>query len=180
MKRNFSLIFAILGVISLFCFTSCKKEEVTVNFKINYETEFTVPSGSVINLPFNLFSPDITTNSQAEFEANDTRKDKIQEIKLASLKLAITSPQGQNFDFLKHIYLYIKAEGVPEQRYAFIENIADGQTELNLIAENVDLAAFIKQDKFSLRAETVQDKSLNQNADIKANMVFAVKANPLK
>ena len=81
---------------------------------------------------------------------------------------------------MKHIYLYIKAEGVPEQRYAFIENIADGQTELNLIAENVDLAAFIKQDKFSLRAETVQDKSLNQNADIKANMVFAVKANPLK
>lgn len=160
--------------------SSCKKDVVSIRFKMNYETSFTVPSGNVINLPFNLFSPDVTTNSEAEFEANDTRKDKIQEIKLESLNLSITAPPSENFDFLKHIYLFIKADGVEEKRYAFIENIAEGQTELTLITENLDLAAYIKQDKFSLRAETVQDKSLKQEVEIKAKMVFAVKANPLK
>jgi hypothetical protein len=84
----------------------CKKDELGIRFKINYETSFDVLSGNILNLPFDLFTPDITTNSEAEFAANDTRVDKIQEIKLESLNLTITAPQGQNFDFLKHIYTF--------------------------------------------------------------------------
>jgi hypothetical protein len=42
------------------------------------------------------------------------------------------------------------------------------------------LAEYIKADKFGLRAETVQDKVLDKDVDIKADMVFAVKANPVE
>lgn len=94
--------------------------------------------------------------------------------------LTITAPDGQNFDFLDDIYLFIEADGVEEQRYAFIENIPDGQSSISLSSEGVDLAEYIKQDKFSLRVEAVQDMTMTRNIDVKADMVFAVKANPLK
>ncbi|MEJ6750021.1 MAG: hypothetical protein QNL27_01635 [Bacteroidia bacterium] len=36
------------------------------------------------------------------------------------------------------------------------------------------------KDKFSLRVKAVQDKSVSKDIDISADMVFAVKTNPLK
>jgi hypothetical protein len=58
--------------------------------------------------------------------------------------------------------------------------VPDGQTTINLNAEGIDLAEYIKKDKFSLRVKAVQDKSVSKDIDISADMVFAVKANPLK
>jgi hypothetical protein len=172
-------LYAIL-VFSALVFSGCNKDEIGIKFNMDYNTSFTIEAGNGLNLPFDFFTPDITSNSEAEFEANDTRKDKIQEIKLTSLSLSITAPSGQNFDFLKHIYLYINAEGLDEQRYAYIENVPDGQTTINLNADGIDLAEYIKKDKFSLRVKAVQDKSVSKDIDIAADMVFAVKANPLK
>ncbi len=169
-----------LALIFSVAFTSCKKDEVGIRFNMDYSTSFTIESGNVLSLPFDFFTPDVTTNSESQFSANDTRKDKIQEIKLTSLSLDITNPDEKNFNFLKHIYLYISADGVEERRYAFKENIADGVLVLQLDPEGVDLAEYIKQDKFSLRAECVQDETLENDITVKADMVFAVKANPLK
>lgn len=167
----FSILFASVG---------CKKDSIGIRFNMDYSTSFDIKSGNVLSLPLDFFTPDITTNSESQFAENDTRKDKIQEIKLTSLSLDITNPESANFDFLKHIYLYINADGLDERRYAFKENIADGLLILNLDTEGVDLAEYIKKDKFNLRAECVQDKTLSSDITIKANMVFAVKANPLK
>ena len=161
-------------------FGSCKKDSVGIRFNMDYSTSFTIESGNILSLPLDFFTPDVTTNSEAQFSENDTRKDKIQEIKLTSLSLDITNPDEANFDFLKHIYLYINADGLNERRYAFKENIENGLLILNLETEGVDLAEFIKKDKFSLRAECVQDKTLDKDLTVKADMVFAVKANPLK
>jgi hypothetical protein len=172
----------LLGLLLLvsFVFQGCQNEEIGIRFKMDYNTSFTIEAGGGLNLPLDFFTPDVTTNSEAEFEANDTRKDKIQEIKLESLSLAITSPANQNFDFMKDIYLFINADGLDEQRYAFIENIPDGLTTITLNADGVDLAEYIKKDKFSLRVEAVQDKTMTRDIDVSAAMVFDVKANPLK
>lgn len=81
---------------------------------------------------------------------------------------------------MKSVYLYIEAADLPDQRVAYIENVVDGQTELNLLVEDANLAEYIKMDKFGLKAETTTDKTLNQDVEIRTNMTFAVKANPLK
>ncbi len=172
-------LYAILAL-STIVFSSCNKDGIGIKFNMDYNTSFTIQAGSGLNLPFDFFTPDISSNSEAEFEANDTRKDKIKEIKLESLRLSITSPDNQNFDFLKDIYLYINADGLEEQRYAFIENISNGVSSISLNADGIDLAEYIKKDKFSLRVKAVQDKSMTNDIDISADMVFAVKANPLK
>jgi hypothetical protein len=181
-KRTFTLMkkLLLLLFVSVFVFGGCKNEGIGINFKMDYTSSFTIEAGGGINLPIEIFTPEVTTDSEAEFEANDTRKDKIQEIKLESLSLTITSPEGQNFDFMKNIYLYINAEGLEEQRYAFIENIPEGYASINLNADGVDLAEYIKKDKFSLRVKAVQDKTMTRDIDVSAAMVFAVRANPLK
>jgi hypothetical protein len=81
---------------------------------------------------------------------------------------------------MKDLYLYINAEGLEEQRYAFIENIPEGYASINLNADGVDLAEYIKKDKFSLRVKAVEDKTMTRDIDVSAAMVFAVRANPLK
>ena len=172
----------LLGFIFLgsFMLGGCTKDGIEINFNMDYTTDFTIEAGGGLNLPIDFFTPDVTTNAEAEFEANDTRKDKIKEIKLESLDLTITAPDGQNFDFMKDIYLFISADGVEEQRYAFIENIAEGVSTISLNTDGIDLAQYIKEDKFSLRVEAVQDMTMTRNIDVTADMVFAVKANPLK
>ncbi|MBT8327630.1 MAG: hypothetical protein KJP21_07890 [Bacteroidia bacterium] len=170
----------VLALVILSFFSGCKKDSIGIRFNMDYTTSFDIKSGNILSLPLDFFTPDITTNSETQFSENDTRKDKIQEIKLTSLSLDITNPDNATFDFLKHVYLYINADGLEEIRYAFKENIADGLLILNLDTEGVDLSEYIKKDKFSLRAECVQDKTLDKDLTVKADMVFAVKANPLK
>ncbi len=75
--------------------------------------------------------------------------------------MKITAPLGRDFDFLKDISLYIQAEGLEEARYAFFENVPDGLTQLTLNSEGIDLAPYIKEDKFSLRAECMFDQTFN-------------------
>ena len=174
------LRFKYLSLFILLIVAGCQKEGVGIRFNMDYNTSFTVESGNILSLPLDFFTPDVTTNSEAEFASNDTRKDKIQEIKLTSLVLKTKESSGANFDFLKHVYLYIKADGVDEKRYAFKENVANGVSVINLEVVDVNLAEYIKQDAFSLRAECVTDKTLSQDLEVDAEMVFAVKANPLK
>ncbi len=175
MKKEFLFLF-----VCVFIFCTCKKENKGIRFKIKYESDFIIESGGFLDLPFDVFTPDITTNSEQQFEANDTRKDKIEEIKLESLKLSLTAPTGGNFDFLKSIELYIKADGLDEVKYAFLNQVPDGQTILTMNTIDINLAEYIKKDKFSLRAKTVQDKILSQDAEIKANIVFDVRARLLR
>ncbi len=95
------LRFKYLSLFILLIVAGCQKEGVGIRFNMDYNTSFTVESGNILSLPLDFFTPDVTTNSEAEFAANDTRKDKIQEIKLTSLVLKTKESSGANFDFFK-------------------------------------------------------------------------------
>ncbi len=168
-------LFLIVGL----SFFSCKKDVITVKFNLNYDTRFIVESGNLIDVPFSIFTPEVTTNSQAEFEAKDTRKDKIEEIRLNFLNLIILDPPSQTFSFLKHIYIYMNADGLEEILLASRENIDDNTQELNLIVEDQNFAEYIKKDGFTLRVKTVTDQVLGQDVEIEADMQFAVRAKVL-
>lgn len=146
---------------------------------MNYDVRFTVESGNLVDIPFNVFTPDVTTNSEAEFEANDTRKDKVEEIKLNFLTLTILDPPSKTFSFLKHIYLYMRADGLDEILLASRENIDDNTQTLDLIIEDHNFAEYIKKDDFTLRVKAVTDQAIGQDTEIEADMQFAVKAKVL-
>lgn len=169
-----------LLLVSAFVLGGCNKDEIGISFTLDYTASATIKSGSILNLPLDFFTPDITTNSEAEFAENDTRKDKIISTELTSMNLRITEPDGKTFSFLKNIYFYINAEGLDEARVAYKENVNSSDAIIELTTEDVNLAEYIKKDKYSLRLECVTRETINQDIDVSSDMVFRVKANPLK
>lgn len=73
-SRFFFILFALTGILS------CKGVDKLTQFEIEYHSTATIPSSSAINLLFNVFTPDIESNSATNYELNDTRKDRIEQV----------------------------------------------------------------------------------------------------
>jgi hypothetical protein len=160
---------------------SCKKLNKLTQFNIEYDETFVIPSSTGIGLPVSFLTPEIPSNSESQFAVNDTRKDLIESIMLTELTLTVNSPSSGNFNFLKSVRIFIKAEGLDELKVAWRENMED--TDAKSIALNVtcdDLQAYIKMDNFSVRVETVTDQVLSPDHEIKMHSVYFVDAKLIK
>ncbi|AZQ60157.1 hypothetical protein EJ994_15610 [Maribacter sp. MJ134] len=158
-------------------FYSCDKLDELTKFDIEYSQRATIPSSTGVDLPFDVFTPETETNSESEFEINDTRKDLIEEIKLTQLELVIISPDGADFSFLESISVFISADGLDEIQIASLAEVSDNTgTRLNLDTSDIDLKDYIKSDKFSLRLNTVTDELLSTDHELEVNSMFFVDA----
>lgn len=172
--RNFILIVTIL-----FSITACDKLDDLTKFDLEYQSKVTIPATAGVDLPFNVFTPDMETNSESQFEVNNTRKDLIEEIKLTELQMVITSPTNADFGFLNSIEVYISAEGLDEIKIAgkyITENV--GNT-LDVDVLDIDLKEYIKKDQFNLRLNTVTDEAIEANHEIDVSASFFVDARVL-
>lgn len=168
---RFSIFLAILTVCML---TSCKK---ITTFSIPVETDFEIPSGSPINLPFDIGTPPVKTNSASIFEQEKTKASLVESIKLSACKLEITSPDTREFDFVREIHVYLSASNQPEIEVAWITDINDsvGKT-IDLQSGGANLKPYIIQDQFTLRLETVTDQVTTSKTNVHLTAEFAVKA----
>lgn len=155
----------------------CKKIDEFTKFDLEYKESITIPASSGINLPFDLFTPEVVTDSESSFAINDTRKDLIEEITLTSLDLAIVTPTDGDFRFLKSVSVYISAEGLSEIEIASLDPVPDnvGPT-IELTTSENDLKEYIKKDQFKLRVQTVTDEILSEDHKIDVSSKFFVDA----
>jgi len=161
---KFSL--SILLVIALF--SSCKKVDKFTQFEKDYNSEATIPSLIGINLPFNLPTPEITTNIDKELEVNDTKKDLIEKATLKQLKVSIVTATNQNFNFVNDIDIYINSNSFPKKKIAFLHAIPENNSKVLLfdLIEDLDIKDYIKEDKFKLELKIVTDKTILQEVDL--------------
>lgn len=172
--------YTILAAIILISITACKKLDKFTQFEMEFDNTVVIPSNTIIDLPFNVMTPEMETNSTSTFEANDTRKDKIEEIILTEMTLTLNSPPEEDFSFLESIFIYINAEGLEEKTIASKEDIpANVGSELELDVTGIDLQAYIKKDAFTLRVGTVTDEALAEDHEINVHSVFFVDAKVL-
>ncbi|GAB1449572.1 hypothetical protein MASR2M44_26010 [Bacteroidota bacterium] len=172
MRKGIFLI-VLMSIIGL----SCKKASELTQFDMDYESKVSIPSSVGVNLPVNFPTPDITSNSESQFSGKNTSKDLIDKIALKSIKLSITTPESGNFDFLKSIEVYLKADGLDPVMIASKTSIPDGLGKvLELETSGADIKEFIKKDKFKLDVKTVTDKLITQDHELKINAVFFVDA----
>ena len=160
-------------------FSSCDKIDKLTQFNLKYNTEVTIKSATIVNIntPFNFYTPAVKTNSESELEVNDSRKDLVEDIKVKELKMTIKAPEGQTFDFLKSIKIFIKAEGLEEKMIAWKTDMTDdGSTTITLETADDNLKDYILEDSFQLRTETVTDQLITQDTQIGINAVFWVDA----
>ena len=162
-------------------FAACKKANKLTQFNMEYNETAVIPASTGINLPFNILAPDVESNSEATFEANDTRKDLIEEINLSKLDITVTSPASEDFSFLKSISIFISGSGAAETKIAWLDNVpSNSGSVLNLNVSDIDLKEFIKGDSFSLRLNTVTDEVLTSDYHIKMHSTFFVDAKLIK
>ena len=175
--RKFALLSALFAGMVLF--SSCDKIDKLTQFNLKYNTEVTIKSATIVNIntPFNFYTPAVKTNSESELEVNDSRKDLVEDIKVKELKMTIKAPEGQTFDFLKSIKIFIKAEGLEEKMIAWKTDMTDdGSTTITLETADDNLKDYILEDSFQLRTETVTDQLITQDTQIGINAVFWVDA----
>ena len=168
--------FLIVCSVSLYL-TSCQKIVSLTQFNMEYTDLVTIPSATGINLPLSILSPETTTNAEAEFEINDTRKDLIEQIKLTELQLVLENPVTEDFSFLNEISIYISADSVAEQLVAWsIPVPTDAGRQINLNLTDTDLQEYVKSDRFSLRFYTKTDEILLSDHQIRWQATFFVDA----
>ena len=165
-------------ILSLFII-SCSAIDNLLTFNISQETSFTINSGLPINLPFDVETPDVTTNSSSVFKNNNTKADLVKDVKLTELKLTITDPASQDFSFLKSVHLYISTDGRDEIELAYMDDVNSTANNLNLTCTGEKLDDYIKAPSYKIRTSITTKKMLNQNVTVKANMKFKVTADPL-
>lgn len=171
------LITLIIGLAVFTLTNSCKKVDELTKFDMDYNTTVVIPSSSGINLPFNVISPSMSTNSEATFEVNDTRKDLIEEILLKKLELRVDSPNGGDFGFLESVEIYINAQDLNELKIAWYDNVPQNQgNTLEIFTTEADLKEYVKKDNFTLRVKTVTDEVIASDYHINIYSQFFVDA----
>lgn len=181
MKNNYlTLIFTAIVFLTTLGYSGCKALKKLTQFNIDYNQSITIPSTIGINLPFNIFTPPIPTNSTSEFELHNTRANLVERIELRKLHLKLTSPTYSDFSFLNSVKVFISADGLPETQVAWKENIPNSVgKELDLETTNADLKEFLKKEKISLRVSTVTDKLIASEHHVDLTATFFVDARVL-
>lgn len=158
--------------------SSCESVDELLSFNISNQASITIKNTSPINLPSEIVTPDVTTNSSSEFNNNNTKADLVKDVKLKSLKLTIENPEGKNFTFLKSIRLYISTTDSNEIELAYQDNVNSSSNTLDLICTDKRLDEYIKADKYKIRTQVTLKETLTQDVTVKANMQFRVTADP--
>ncbi len=169
----------IIILVLLLPLVSCKKK--LTQFFMDYHSEVIIPATLTSSLPLSLQTPEITTNSEAEFESHDTRKDKIESIYLQELTLTIVSPSNETFSFLNSVEIFVSSPQQTEQKVAFKLGIpANVGNVIKCDLSEIDLQEFIKDDTFKIRVKTVTDETIPQDVTVDVYSNFFVDAKLLK
>ena len=78
-----------LSIFALIMTSACKKINDALTFPLTYTTKVSYPPSSVINLPIDILTPEITTNSQSEFSSRNTNTNLIDKVTLKEMKMTI-------------------------------------------------------------------------------------------
>jgi len=166
----------LLSVIIL-TYGSCKEIDQLTHFAIEYTDEITIESTFFVDIPFDVWTPNIPTNSDEVFSNNNTNTDLVEEINLTEMSMTVTSPDTQTFDFLSSIEIYISAEGVDEIKIAWYDDIPQtGLKSISLETSEEDLKEFIKKDEYKLRTRAVTRQLISVSTDIEIFSRFFVDA----
>jgi hypothetical protein len=161
----------------LFSHISCKKIEELLTFNINVENNFTVGASGPLSIPFEILTPQVTTNSTQQFQNNNSEVNKVKDIKLKKVDLQIVSPAGKTFSFLQSVHIYVSTNASDEIELAYLDNISSTATSISLTPTSISLDKYVKAPSYSLRTKIVTKQTLAQDVEIKNVCQFQVTAN---
>ncbi|MHB1922585.1 MAG: hypothetical protein ACYCOO_10150, partial [Chitinophagaceae bacterium] len=135
MKRIAIVLF---GVVLLS--VGCKKINSLTQFDIATTDSLTIPANSLVGLPLELTSPNMTFNTSQEFQNYNTNASLIKSIFVKQMQLTIIQPPSQDFSFLKSIQISLYTPSLGATLIAYKDTIPPnpGQ-QLNLNVSGTDI-----------------------------------------
>jgi hypothetical protein len=176
-RKNFKLLPGLFFLGLLAGNFSCSKKDKLFTFNIANESSFTLVASTPVNIPVDIATPGVTTNSTQQFQNNNTNVTLVKDIRLNSLDLTITNPAGKTFSFLQSIHIYISTSASNEIELAYLDNISSTASSISLNTTVEKLDAYVKASSYNLRTKIVTSQVQTQNIDIKNNCKFTVTAN---
>jgi hypothetical protein len=177
MKMKTRFIFTLsLIVLSL---AGCKDVDDLLTFTISDATNFRIESTSPLTLPFDIATPDVTTNSNQKFQNNNTSASLVKDIKLQEIKLTVTNPSDKNFNFLKSVEVFISTDQHSEIALAHLHDVPLNTKVISLTPTSQKLDEYVKASSYKLRTKIITDETLSQSVDVRMDLSFKVTAAPL-
>jgi len=171
MKKNI-----IYGCICSLVLLSCEEVEDLLTFHVNDRTTIRIESAMPLGLPLDIPTPDVSSNSEQQYENNNTHADLVKDVKLEELKLTITQPSSKSFSFLKTIRIFISTDQASEIELAFLDNITAATSVIELTPTQQKLDVYAKASSYNLRTEVTTDEALTQSVDVQVDLKFRVTA----
>jgi hypothetical protein len=159
------------------CFICCEKFNKSTQFHIIYPERVSVSENLEMNVPVDLIIPNIETNHDFYFSANNTNFDLAQSIHYESIVFNVISPDGADFSFLKSVEVFLNVDGLPEIKVASIDEVPEavsGTFGIDGLENNIK--EYLAKDKFSLRVVITTDMLLTQKYSISILQFFLVDA----
>lgn len=169
--------FAIIALLALITI-SCSELDKLLTFTISNQTTFNINSSFPVNFPTEVVTPEVTTNSSAEFKNNNTSVDLVKDVQLKELALTITNPANKTFSFIKSIHMYISTTADDEIELGYQDNINATSNIISLICTTQKLDKYIKASSYKIRTKVTIKETLTQDITVNANMKFNVTASP--
>ncbi len=164
------------GFLAAIVLSSCNDVEKLLTFRISDRTNIQIQSSAPLDLPVEIPTPAVTSNSQQQYQNNNTSKELVKDVKLEELKLTITDPPSKTFSFLKSIHIYISSTSSNEIELASLDNVASTSNTITLVPTKEKLDTYAKASSYNLRTEVVTDETLTQAVDVQVDLKFVVTA----
>ena len=158
---------------------SCKEVDDLLTFNISDRTTITIENSIGVGLPLDIPTPDVSSDSQQQYENNNTHADLVKDVKLQELNLTITEPSGKNFSFLKSIRIFISTTQDNEIELASLDDISSSASVIALIPTQDKLDVYARASSYNLRTEVTTDETLTQSVDVQVDLKFRVTAETL-
>lgn len=120
----------------------------------------------------------LPTNSEEILADNQSAVDLVTSVKLSQLGIDLLLPSHQDFTMADSIWLYVSANGGPEQLVAYNFSVPDGK-RMDMTVTDAELMDIFIADTMVFRIEGYFVKDVAFNSKIKFDMKMKVKASLL-
>ncbi|MBC7426319.1 MAG: hypothetical protein H7321_07270 [Bacteroidia bacterium] len=163
--------------VAIVALTSCKRIKKFTEFDLDYHNKGTIVASPLISTPLDILLPAGSTNTQEQYENNNTNKDLIEKVMLTQLEITATSPSNASLGFLKEIHIYLSADGLSDIEIAYKNDIPESiGNYLDLDETGVELKEYLAKDKVTIRMKVTNRKANNQDIDVDIHTIFHVDA----
>lgn len=166
------------------------KDAIIINKDLDYNATLEVNGvpglpDTVVSLPQSGVRADFpkvtsATNAQQYMTDYNTSGDNVSSVIISKMSLEMTQPDGQDFNFIDSVNVYLSASGLDELLMGYRYDIPKGTKTIDLTREDNNIKEYFLKDSVSFRisAHFVEIPKDSGKMDLKT--VFGLVAKPLK